>query len=68
VLRTCLDLLQGKAKNNLWETPAAVRSAINNTGKIILKDYIEHCIIEAVNKGDKEAVDMLSAAIDRFMN
>ena len=47
---------------------AAVRSAINNTGKIILKDHIEHCIIEAVNEGDKEAIDMLSTAIDRFMN
>lgn len=47
---------------------AAVRAAINNTGKIILKDHIEHCIIEAVSEGDKEAVDMLSAAIDRFMN
>lgn len=47
---------------------AAVRSAINNTGKIILKDHIEHCIIEAMREGDEEAVDMLSTAIDRFMN
>lgn len=47
---------------------AAVRSAINNTGKIILKDHIEHCIIEAMREGDEEAVEMLSTAIDRFMN
>lgn len=47
---------------------AAVRSAINNAGKIILKDHIEHCIIEAMSEGDTEAVDMLTTAIDRFMN
>ena len=27
---------------------AAVRSALNNTAKIILKDHIEHCIVDAV--------------------
>ena len=27
---------------------SAVKSAINNTGKIILQDHIEHCIVDAV--------------------
>lgn len=27
---------------------SAVRSAINNTGKIILQDHIEHCLVAAV--------------------
>ena len=27
---------------------AAVKSAINNTGKIILKDHINHCLIHAI--------------------
>lgn len=26
---------------------SAVKSAINNTGKLILKDHIEHCIVHA---------------------
>ena len=26
---------------------SAVKSAINNTGKIILQDHIEHCIVDA---------------------
>lgn len=30
---------------------AAVKSALNNTGKIILKDHINHCIVEAVETG-----------------
>lgn len=32
---------------------AAVKSAINNIGKIILKDHIEHCVFDAVTTGDK---------------
>lgn len=46
---------------------AAVKSALNNTGKIILKDHINHCIVEAVETGDQKALDDLSAAIDQFM-
>ena len=46
---------------------AAVKSAVNNTGKVILKDHINHCIVEAVQTGDQETIDKLSVAIDRFM-
>lgn len=46
---------------------SAVKSAINNTGKVILKDHIEHCLVEAVECGDMEAVADLTEAIDRFM-
>ena len=46
---------------------AAVKSAINNTGKVILKDHINHCIVEAVQTGDQETIAKLSVAIDRFM-
>ena len=46
---------------------AAVKSAINNTGKVILKDHINHCIVDAVETGDQKALDALSTAIDRFI-
>ena len=46
---------------------AAVRSAINNTGKVVLKNHINHCIVEAVEENDKEAIDLLNQAIDKFM-
>lgn len=32
---------------------AAVRSALNNTAKIILKDHIEHCIVDEYRKMTK---------------
>ena len=46
---------------------SAVKSAINNTGKIILQDHIEHCIVDAIESGDHEALEELNKAIDRFM-
>lgn len=46
---------------------AAVKSAINNTGKLILKDHLEHCIVHAVQDGDEEMLDELNNAIDKFM-
>ena len=46
---------------------SAVKSAINNTGKVILKDHIEHCLVEAVECGDMESIADLTEAIDRFM-
>ena len=46
---------------------AAVKSALNNTAKIILKDHIEHCIVDAVEHGDTKAIEELNKAIDRFV-
>lgn len=46
---------------------AAVRAALNNTAKVILKDHIEHCIVDAVENEDDEAIDALNKAIERFM-
>lgn len=47
---------------------AAVRSALNNTAKIILKDHIDHCLTDAVESGDQQAIDELNLAIEKFMN
>ena len=41
--------------------------ALNNTAKIILKDHIEHCIVDAVASNDEEAINDLNKAIERFM-
>ena len=46
---------------------AAVRSALNNTAKVILKDHIEHCIADAAENGDTAALEQLEEAIERFM-
>ena len=46
---------------------AAVRSALNSTAKVILKDHLEHCITGA-GEGDSEQLSALNEAIDKFMS
>ena len=46
---------------------SAVKSAINNTGKLILKEHIAHCIVDAVEHGDDEAIEKLNDSIDKFV-
>lgn len=46
---------------------AAVRSALGNTGKVILEDHINHCIVDAVESGDMEAIEELNKAISYFI-
>lgn len=46
---------------------AAVRSAIDNTGKVILQDHLKHCIVDAAKEGDQQAIDDLCDAIEKYM-
>lgn len=46
---------------------AAVKSAVNNIGKLVLQDHIRHCVVDAVQTGDEKALEDLSNAIDQFV-
>lgn len=47
---------------------AAVRSALERAGRVILEDHIEHCIAEAQIKGKRQkAIDELKAALKQFI-
>ena len=46
---------------------AAVRSALDNTGKVILNDHIRHCMVDAVPAGDSSSIDDLCQAIEKFL-
>lgn len=46
---------------------AAVRSAINNAGKVILMDHLNHCIVEAVEENDMEKIKEFGDAIQKFV-
>ena len=46
---------------------AAVRSALTNTGKVILKDHMDHCIVDAVEHNDWKAIEELNRAIEQFI-
>ncbi len=45
---------------------AAVRSALNSTAKVILKDHLEHCL-DDVSAGYSDQLTALNEAIDKFM-
>ena len=57
----------GKDCSDVLIQLSAVIAALNNTGKVILKDHMEHCIVDAVESGDDTALENLSKAIDRFI-
>ena len=46
---------------------SAVKAAINNTGKVILHDHIQHCLVDAIESGDMKEIEELNKAIDRFI-
>lgn len=42
-------------------------SAVNNIGKLILKDHISHCVFDAVESNDHKVLEELYEAIDKFI-
>ena len=46
---------------------SAVDAAIKAVGRIILKDHIQHCIVDAVRNGDEQAIKNLNKAIEQFI-
>jgi DNA-binding FrmR family transcriptional regulator len=46
---------------------AAVMSALNGVGKLILEDHIRNCLLEVANPEKKEAIDKLLDAIDQYV-
>lgn len=60
-------VLEGRDCSEVLIQIAAVRSAVNNIGKLVLQDHIDHCIVRAVEAGDREAVASLREAIGKFM-
>jgi DNA-binding FrmR family transcriptional regulator len=47
---------------------AAVQSALQQVGRIILEDHLEHCIIEAVEENNQtDAIDKFKDALAKFI-
>lgn len=46
---------------------SAVDAAIRAVSRVILKDHLKHCIVDAIQNGDEEAVDKINKAIEQFM-
>ena len=46
---------------------AAVRSALDNAGKVILQDHMRHCMVDAEAAGDMNAIEDLCQAVEKFI-
>lgn len=46
---------------------SAVRAEIAAMSKVILKDHILHCIVDAVHNGDDETVRRLTETVDKLL-
>ena len=46
---------------------AAVRSAVNGIGKLIINDHLSHCISDAVENGDQEALRRFTDAMNTYL-
>jgi len=47
---------------------AAIRKAVDNAAKLILKDHLEHCLIHAVEEGEQEHfLKNLEQALERYI-
>jgi len=48
---------------------ASVVAALEKVGTILLKDHVEHCVRESIEKGEdaEEKIRELTAAVERFL-
>ncbi len=46
---------------------SAIESAIKSVSRVILKEHLSTCIIDAVHQDDMQAIEELNKAIDKFM-
>lgn len=46
---------------------SAVKAEIASISKVILKDHVDHCIVDAVKENDEESIEKLKGAIDKLI-
>ena len=46
---------------------SAIKSEITGVSKVILKDHIDHYIVDAVKENDEDAIENLKGAIDKLL-
>ena len=59
---------EGRDCDDMLTQISAVRAALDQVGKVILEQHIEHCVNKAVKHGEPdEAIHDLKEALDRFV-
>ncbi|MCM3716922.1 metal-sensitive transcriptional regulator [Fictibacillus phosphorivorans] len=46
---------------------AAIQSALNSVGKILLEGHLKSCVVERIQEGDEEVLDELLVTVKKLM-
>ncbi len=61
-------VLHGRPCPDVLTQLAAVRSALDQVGRLVLEDHLAHCVAEAARRGDaRRTLAELNAALQRFI-
>ena len=58
---------EGRDCSEILVQLSAVSSSVRKLKSIILKDHVEHCIVDAVQNGDEQTIKKLKDAMDKMM-
>lgn len=58
---------EGKGCEDILVQLAAVESSINKLGKIILKNHLNTCVKEGVQKGDGDILNRFNNILDKYL-
>lgn len=57
----------GKDCSEILIQLAAIKGEIISTGKAVLKEHINHCVVHAIEQNDMQKIKELQKAIDSFI-
>jgi DNA-binding FrmR family transcriptional regulator len=46
---------------------SAAESALSKAARMLMKDHLNHCVLDAVAAGDSDALTRFSAILDQFL-
>ena len=58
---------EGEDCSNVLMQLSAVIGALQSIAKVILKDHLDLCVVDAVQSGDTQTLDDFKKAIDRYI-
>ena len=61
-------VLEGRSCPDVLTQLAAVRSAVDQVGRIVLSDHLAHCVVDAARRGTaRRTLAELEAALERYI-
>lgn len=46
---------------------SAAESAINKTAKLLLKEHLNHCVKESIQRGESDVLDQFGSILDKYL-